>query len=325
MKYVDSYGLPPAVLRALVNDPYVRKADISTTTLIKPVQMVALERRYEDRLRAEAMDSVWALFGQSVHKILERGINDGVLIEQSFFYTHKGWILSGTVDIIEDSILDDYKVTSAWAILNGVKDEWKKQLNVNRFLAMRNGLLIDRLRIVAILRDWTKLQATRHQNFSNQQLVVLEVEPLPLNLVEAYVHQRMREHQKAVELEPSELPECNSQERWQRPDQWAIHKLKKDGEPLQSAYRVLEDEDKAYELAEEMNDKGKARYRVIARPGESVRCKKYCAVAPFCSQYKSMEGGSDESPPKASGDPQISGLSQEGQQERVSKVHVREQ
>ena len=313
MKYVDSCGLPPAVLRALVNDPYVRKADISTTTLIKPVQMVALERRYEDRLKAEAMDSVWALFGQSVHKILERGIKDGVLIEQSFFYTHNGWTLSGTVDIIEDGILDDYKVTSAWAILNGVKDEWKKQLNVNRFLAMRNGLLIDRLRIVAILRDWTKLQATRHQSFSNQQLVILEVEPLPLNLVEAYVHQRMRGHQKALELKPSELPECSPQERWQRPDQWAVHKLKKDGDPLQSAYRVLEDEDKAYELAQEMNDKGKACYRVIARPGESVRCKRYCAVAPFCSQHRKMEGGSDESSPEAPGDPKVRGLAEEGQ------------
>ena len=76
-----------------------------------------------------------------------------------------------------------------------------------------------------------------------------------------------------------ELPECTAEERWERPIKYAVKK-----EGRKSALRVLDSlKDAENYMAEK---KLFAKHFVETRQGESVRCESYCAVQPFCNQYK---------------------------------------
>jgi hypothetical protein len=60
------------------------------------------------------------------------------------YATIGGWRISGQTDSISlaDGTLKDYKVTSAWTVMNALKDEkpeWVQQLNCYAWLAEENG------------------------------------------------------------------------------------------------------------------------------------------------------------------------------------------
>ncbi|KKK98440.1 hypothetical protein LCGC14_2642760 [marine sediment metagenome] len=73
-------------------------------------------------------------------------------------------------------------------------------------------------------------------------------------------------------------PECTAEERWARPDSWAVMKA-----GAKKAYRVFEEPALAEAMANSM-----AGYEVVFRPGEQVRCARYCPVMQFCSQAKDL-------------------------------------
>jgi len=84
--------------------------------------------------------------------------------EERLFAEVAGWTVSGQFDrmlLFPDGTLQDYKFTSVWAVPDGCKPEWERQLNALRYLAACNGYRIARLQIVAILRDWSKGKAKR--------------------------------------------------------------------------------------------------------------------------------------------------------------------
>jgi hypothetical protein len=51
-------------------------------------------------------------------------------------------------------LIQDYKVCSIYSVRDGGKVEWEQQQNLLACLARRSGMVVDRLEIVAILRDW---------------------------------------------------------------------------------------------------------------------------------------------------------------------------
>jgi hypothetical protein len=71
---------------------------------------------------------------------------------------------------------------------------------------------------------------------------------------------------------------CNAEEQWARPDSWAVMKP-----GAKKAYRVFEEPALAEAMANSM-----AGYEVQFRPGEQVRCARYCPVMQFCSQAKEL-------------------------------------
>ncbi len=72
------------------------------------------------------------------------------------------------------------------------------------------------------------------------------------------------------------LPECTPAERWAKPTIYAVRKPGR-----KTALRVLDTETAARELAA-----ATPNGYVEIRPGESVRCADYCAVAEFCAQRR---------------------------------------
>lgn len=282
MVITNTTGLPEAIVRAVTNDPYPslseRTWDISVTELISPPQQAALKRRHADDLTEDASDRIWALFGQSIHTILERA-EPTAMVESRLQAEIGGWKVSGQVDHLSlmksgGWCITDYKTTSSWSVLNGAKVEWETQLNVLRVLAEANGYLVSRLRIVALLRDWSKGQAKQGGNYPQSPVVTLEI-PIREGAVE-WIETRVKEHQAArlAVKNGNDLAPCTPEERWERPTVYAVKKpVRKSAVRL---YAALED-------AQAHADREKGHF-VETRPGEAVRCAGYCPVAHLCAQ-----------------------------------------
>lgn len=273
-------NLPDAIVQAVVNDPYPygKTGDISVTRLIGPPQIRMLERQHRDDIEEDAADRIWALIGQIAHGILERA-ETVAITEERLFAEVDGWQVSGQFDrlaLLPDGTLQDYKVTSTWAVIDGPKTEWLQQLNTLRYLATRNGYKVEKLQIVAILRDWSKGKARQGGNYPPVQVRVIDVPVWPMARTEDYVRERVRLHQLAETCAETgrALPECTSEERWERPTKYAVRKPGR-----KSAVRLYDDQAAAWRHASEVPNG-----YVETRAGASIRCADYCPVAEFCAQ-----------------------------------------
>jgi hypothetical protein len=264
-------GLPQPIVDAVRNDPYNSgDSDISVTRLIQPPRKVELERRHNAEITEDASDRIWALMGQLGHLILERAGN-GAIVEKRLFGIINGCKVSGQVDLIGDTIVD-YKFTSIWAVKEGIKDEWIQQLNLNRYLAHMNNMVVNHLQIVAILRDWSKPEAARNRELPQSQVVVMESPVWTMDESEAFMVSRVKLHMGA--RDSGRLPLCTDDETWQRPQKWAI--MKPGNKRASKLCDTLEE-------AERLKSNGSY---VEFRPGERPRCEHYCNAAPFCSQFR---------------------------------------
>ena len=280
MHITNHADLPEAIVNAVRNDPYnAGVCDISVTKLISPPQIRVLEREHADELTEDVSERIWSLIGQIGHGILERAETTAIA-ERRLFATIGGWRISGQFDrmtIEDDGTLSDYKFTSVWAVTDGIKPEWEAQLNILRWLAAENGYPeIRRLLLVAILRDWSKGKAKQGHPYPPHQVKVLPVPLWTLEDTERFIAERIQLHKIADECaaysEP--LPHCTDEERWTKPTTYAVRKPGR-----KSAVKLYDNEDDA--LTHSANI---PRGYVEHRPGESIRCADYCAVAQFCEQ-----------------------------------------
>lgn len=281
MHITNDANLPAAIVNAVRNDPYNAGAcDISVTKLIGPPQIRVLEREHAQDLTEDASDRIWSLIGQIGHGILERANVLPDLAERRLFADIAGWRLSGQFDrltIEDDGTLSDYKFTSVWAVADGPKPEWIAQLNILRWLAAENGYPeIRRLLLIAILRDWSKAKARQGGDFPPHQVKVLPVPLWTLDETRAYIIERVQLHKLADECAANAdpLPPCTDAERWAKPTIYAVRKPGR-----KSAVKLHGTEDAALAHSAEVP----SGY-VEHRPGESIRCADYCAVAGVCAQ-----------------------------------------
>jgi len=95
---------------------------------------------------------------------------------------------------------------------------------------------------------------------------------------EAFVRARLHLHADAhmCATLKDELPQCSPSEMWEKPSSWAIKKQKN-----KRATAVCYSEEEANEKASELGKE----YLIEFRPGERTRCKSYCPVNQFCSQW----------------------------------------
>ena len=276
--------LPQPVVDAGANDPYSSgDADISVTRLISPPQQVALVKDHAEELVEDASDRIWSLLGQAVHTILERaGDGEGRIVEKRYTAEVNGWKVSGQIDIIEGGVLSDYKVMSVWEIIHGLKPEKTQQLNVLKYLAQKNGEEVNGLQIVGIFRDWSASKAEHDRDFPQKQIAVLPVQMWPDDKTEKFISERVDLHRRA---QAGENIPCTDEERWSRPDKWAVIKVGR-----KSASRVLDSEEDAKRWRDENSTESNVAHRakIVHRPGKNLRCESYCAAKTWCSQFESL-------------------------------------
>lgn len=284
----NALNLPPALVAAISCDDYDNGgADMSVTGLLKPPRMVELQRRHAGEITEDASERMWALLGRVAHKILADGSGEK-LTHHRLFTECQGWKISGEVDVVVGSVIEDYKITSVWTVKDGPKPEWTQQLNLYRYLCEVNGISISALRVTAILRDWNKMEAARNPNLPQAGVCVFDLPVWGREQTYDFLRERITAHQEARRF----LPECTPEETWARPDAWAVMK-----EGRKSAVRVLDGEETARLWALEngysQRDRNLLRkdISIVHRPGRRIRCEEYCSAAPFCDQFKAYQQG----------------------------------
>ena len=282
--FTNKHNLPAVIVDAVVNDPYVGGGDISATKLIDAPQVRVLSSKYRDEVTVDVSERVWSLLGQCVHTILERaGLRqEGMVAEHRMFSTVDGpfgaWELSGQADVIDldRGVIRDYKVTTVFKA-KGSK-AWEQQLNVLAWLAKQNGYTITGLEIVAIFRDWRKVEAERRSDYPQAAIQVIPIalwDPVRQN---NYVADSVALHQQA---QAGVQVNCTDEERWKDPDQWAIIKP-----GASRALKVTDIPPRTLEVPD--------GYVVVHRPGEYKRCQHYCEVAAWCPQWAAENMTPDE-------------------------------
>jgi hypothetical protein len=276
MKITNKHNMPEAVYNFIAKDNYTPgKNDYSVTTLLKPPQLVQLERRHWHELEEDAIDRVWSVFGHAVHSLLESHVGDTAEAEQRMYLDVCSRIVGGQVDHYSEGCITDYKVTSAWTLVYGSRlHEWEEQLNIYAHIFRTNGKPVDRLKICAILRDWDKKKAAQDRQYPQTPLVIIPLEVWSDQQCQAFIEERVSLHISNETKADNELHSCTAEECWEQPTRYAVMK---DGR--KSAVRVVDSMEEAENIVT------KDQYIAI-RQGKRTRCEEYCSVANFCAQWR---------------------------------------
>ena len=289
----NNKGFPMALVKAVENDSYSKgRADRSVTGLLAPPRQAALKDIHEDDLTEDVADRTYALYGQLIHLLLERaGEQDrNALTEERMFTEVEGWTISGQTDTItlteeEGWVVSDYKFVTAHKFKRDysgelvMPPEYERQLNMYGHLLRENGFKVEGLKIVAIYRDWSKMEARRDGNYPQLGAETHDVKLWSADEAREFMAERVRLHQAAE----NDLPECTDEDRWAKPDKYALMST-----PTSVRARKLFDTEVgavtwAYE------NKIKEGWVVDHRPGVNTRCENYCLVSEYCEQFKALQ------------------------------------
>ena len=289
MKLTNKHNLPDSVFNVLSKNHYVAgDSDFSVTGLLNPPQLARLKHLFYDQLEEDAMNMVWSILGTAVHNLLEAHSPDDHQTEERLYLDILDARIGGQVDSYHNGVVSDYKVTSVNTIIfNSKIEDWTAQLNMYAALIRANGQPVTKLQIVTILRDWQEGRAAQGGDYPQTPVVVVDI---PLGTSEQtrhFIEMRVALHQQARAIDdPIELWHeaggCSDKERWAKEATYAV---KAPGR--KTAVRVLD----SMAAAEAYIAESKVRGGYVeTRPGESVRCERYCPVNNFCAQYKALHG-----------------------------------
>jgi len=268
MKFTNKFNLPQTFVNVIHRPTYSKgKAHISATEIINSPRIVQLKKKHWDDIEQDASEMVWSLFGSAVHNILEHGKDKNHIVEERLHLEYEGWHISGAIDLQElepngTMTVSDYKVTGAWAVMNE-KDDWHRQLNIYGWMVEKvKKVPVGKLQIIAIIRDWSARDAASKEGYPQSPVATIDIPLWTFEEREAFI-----------------TPE----EMWEKKTSYA---LKKDGNVrAKSVHETLEDAEKALAKSEETAKKNE-KFAIEVRQGERTRCRSYCQVSPFCTQYQ---------------------------------------
>lgn len=217
-------------------------------------------------------------------------IGSRYIYEKTMVLEANGMTISGTFDLYDKmtGILYDYKFCSVYAwIFPESRDKWKAQTNVYAYMLNKEGIPVNGIKIIAFFRDWQSSSFLRSGDYPDAQLKEIDIPLGNPNLPEhwtlqvaKYIAARVELHKRA---ELGDVADCTGKDRWAKADEYAIKVKGK-----KRAINGGKFDSKV--LAEAFVIENKHKYNeplvIEYRPGDSVRCEKYCPVSKFCDQRK---------------------------------------
>jgi len=292
MVITNNAGYPEALVKAVENDSYSKGegVDRSVTGLLAPPRQAALKEIHGHEIVEDVSDRTYALYGQLVHLLLERaGEQSRNAINEQRLYTEvNGWKISGQTDTLtltEDQrswIISDFKFVTSYRFKRSysgelvIPEDYEQQLNMYAYLLRENGFKVDGLKIVAIYRDWSKLEAKRDKNYPQLGAETHEVPLWSEERAKGFMEERVRLHQDAE----NDLPECTDDERWAKRDKFALMPTAKSVR----ARKLFDSRVDATTWA--AANSMKPGWVIEHRKGANVRCENYCPVSEWCDQLK---------------------------------------
>lgn len=274
MKLTNIHNLPATIYNIMNRNIYKPSySKLRVTELIGAPLVKQLTIEHWDELSEDVSDGLWRILGTACHKVLEEGNPDDSIGEERLSATIGDTVITGQSDLYFKSGIQDWKVTSVFSFLLGVKEDWIAQLNIYRFLWEENGFPVKYLKINAILRDWQRSKALYNPaDYPQIPFVSYDVPMWDKETLTKYILGRIELHKQTP------APECSSYEKWERPTTFAVMKGTN-----KRASRVLDTEKEAKAYIENVKDeKVKDQLIIELRKGECVKCADYCTPRKFC-------------------------------------------
>lgn len=288
MKVTNELNLPQALVDAVTLEKHNAEGELSATTLIKGVKEILLTDRHWDEIEVDVKDSIWALWGTTTHKLLEKEY-EGTFTEEKFEETVGSYKVTGRVDCYDmaNETLYDYKTTSAWKVVFKNFEDWYMQGMIYSWLLKQKGLKVKKCKFVAILRDWSETESLKKDDYPKSPVYTYEfdVTDADLKSVEEFVKAKVESVEKHKDAADDDLPECSPDERWAEKTKYAVMK-----EGRKTAVKVFEDEGEADGYAKELGEK----HYVETRPGKDKKCTRYCPARNFCKYFRETYGSDME-------------------------------
>lgn len=319
----NKHNLNLAMQVWLIHDTYDYVSDpkyISTTSILKPVKQIILERRYSGNNEGDISDMIASKYGTSIHNGIEDawtspklsenlaklGIDSdtidlvrvnpeehdkeklNVYLERRSTRELNGWTIGGKFDLVADGQIQDNKSTSTWNFIYGSRvDDYVKQCSIYRWLNT-DIVTNDKFIINYVFTDWSKTKARQDSQYPQCRIVSKEYDLLSLEETEALISKKLELIDKYWSVPEEEIPECTDEELWRTPTKYKYYK---DPNKLTRATKVFDFETDANSYWK-VNNKGVGT--VIAVPGSVNRCL-YCRCFDHCSQKdKYIQNGSLE-------------------------------
>lgn len=290
MKITNSLGLPEPFVDAATSEHEYTPKRYSVTQALKGTREAILTRRHADEIEKDVSDMAWLIFGTAVHSVLENARESDTQLKENWVSAEmpNGYVLSGIFDLYDDATgtVTDYKTATAWKVVYGDWADYRDQLMAYCWILRQMGFDARRGEIVALLKDHSKTRARTERGYPAHPVYRIGWE-FPEDDLAAF-GERMAEHFREIErceaLPDDELPLCAPEQRWAKPDQWAV---KKAGN--KKASRVFDNERDAADYAEVLQRDTGRKCVVEFRKGRDQKCLEYCDCRPFCNYGRALE------------------------------------
>jgi hypothetical protein len=302
-------GLPSPIERALRSSVFEYSKDrsqflkkfegqydeeFSVTDLNKSPKQLWLARYFREDIQIDLVrDNYFSLLGSIVHFILEHYAPHDLVVEERQHVILKingvRVLFHGKPDLYDPAAqhIDDYKFTSAYAILYDKKD-YEFQLNANAYLFRSRGLKVRSIRNVYMFRHLDPIALLRNPDYPKENIHLKSYKPWENSVIEKEVKDRIAKHLDYKDTSWKKLPDCTDDERWIRGSSFAILKRKKGTkkQPIQdwgqNAHARFDSREEADKFMHKY--KGVEEIKLEYRPAEPKRCISFCPVAGWCKQ-----------------------------------------
>ena len=280
MKLTNRLNLPAPFVDACKQQRRYKQNRYSVTELNKGACEIVLSRRHWSEIEQDVSEMVWAIFGTAVHSILERSQETPDQLKENFIYGEFGSdTVTGIFDLYDDSTgtVSDYKTVSVWKVIYGEWEDYRRQLLCYCLLLRMMGFDARSGEIVALLKDHSKTKARRESGYPRYPVFVKRFEFTKDDFAECseWIRKKLAAIGSAMTVPDEDLAPCSPEERWAKPDKWAV--MKKGRKKALKLYDT-----KAEAEIHAIEADGFVEYR----KGEDGKCAEYCAVHDWCPYYR---------------------------------------
>ena len=286
----NNLNLPQPFVDAATSDYTPTEGRYSVTRVLGSPCEAVLLRRHGNEIEGDVADCVWQIFGSAVHKILEESQETEDQIKENYLTVpiDEHYTMSGIFDLYDDStgIVTDYKTCSCWRIKFGDFTEWRKQTLYYCWMLRKIGFNATTGQIVALIKDHNKRDAKKDSNYPQHPVfsIAWNFNEDDFSNAETEIREWFRQVSIAESLPDEKLMPCEPEQRWAKPEKWAVKKGKQ-----KRALRVFDSEDAAiqYQLEHQYPTTEDKKLWIEHRDGEDTKCEGYCDVRRWCPYYQS--------------------------------------
>jgi len=285
MKITNRYDLPKAFVNLATNNQYQTKPNrFGATTLLLPAQEIVLRQRYSEEMSQDISDMINLFIGTAVHDLLEKH-DDSQYVEK--YLKHEildGYYVSGKVDMYDPERFEvvDYKTARVSKIVYNDFKDWRLQGLIYAYLLMSEGFYVDKIRFIALLKDWSHLAKYTKNNaddyYPESAVYIYEqkVHSDDLTKIESFIVEKIIDVIKLRKLSTEEILKTPLENDFAPIIKYAVYAT----EDSPRAKRLFSDEQSANEYAEKHGGV------VIRRADPNPKYEMMCTAMQYAKKIK---------------------------------------